>query len=68
MSAERDVPIIVSDRVGRWLDHVPMVLRSWPILRRFYWQDWQMVALAARVDDVRDALEWYPHDPGEDRG
>ena len=57
---EREAPIVVTERVGQMLGWVPMAMRGWPVLRRWYWQDSQLRALDARVDDLAEALDWYP--------
>lgn len=60
-----DAPPIVSERVGRLLELVPESARSWPFLRRWYWQEWQLAAVRRIADQVAEDLEWDAQDDRE---
>lgn len=41
-------------RVERWwLDYVPRCMRSWPFIRRYFWQQWEIDAAKAKAQALR---------------
>lgn len=58
----RETPVLVSDRVGAFLEVVPMFLRGcWP-LSQFYWQAGQIKAAEDRADQLAVDLDWFGGD------
>jgi hypothetical protein len=48
---ERDV--IDTEPVHWWAEYVPMFMRTWPWLRRFYWQAEEIAAIKREAAELK---------------
>jgi hypothetical protein len=58
MTNQRLGPVTVGPRRYWLLTMVPVVLRQLPLLRRYYWQDWQIEAGRERAEQLAKDLDW----------
>ena len=54
----RATPIYHGEWFARLLNFVPMWLRSTPVLRRYFWQQWQVDAADERGATLFAELDW----------
>jgi hypothetical protein len=53
------MPKMVSDRAAKFAEKVPIFMRTFPIIKQFYWQVKEIEEVKTRAATLAEELDWF---------
>lgn len=53
------MPHLVHNRAAKFAERVPIFMRTFPIIKQFYWQDKEIKEMKTRAATLAEELDWF---------